>query len=169
MPSLIFLGAGGFGLEVAAYAEDSVRAGTARYEVKGFLDDLRLVGDRHAGLPILGNTDADVDLDALYVVSVGSPQGRKILAEKFKAKGATFVTLVHPASYVAKDASVGPGSVLAPFSFVGPSAKVGEHCLINVHAVVGHELAITACFRLAQTCLDWPQLIRRPLWATLLA
>ncbi len=137
MNNLVIVGAGGFGLEVAAYAGN---IGT--FSIKGFLDDGKPVGTKHGGFPVLGPTDAPVDPDALYVIALGHPPARRALAEKLEAKGARFATLIHPTASIAASASFGDGCLFAPFSFVGPEAKIGKNCLLNIYASAGHECAI---------------------------
>jgi sugar O-acyltransferase (sialic acid O-acetyltransferase NeuD family) len=139
MKDLIIIGAGGFGLEVAAYAEDVIRAGKADFQIKGFLDDTKKTGNRHANYPILGTTDAAHEKDAIYILALGNPNDRRALSEKLSSKGAHFATLIHPQSYVAKTAKVGEGSIVAPFVFIGPEARVEKQCLLNVQTCIGHE------------------------------
>jgi len=142
MKNLIIVGAGGFGLEVAAYAEDMHHKGKGGFTVKGFMDDAKKVGSNHANYPILSNTNAEIDKGALYIIAVGAPLSRAALAEKLAAKGATFTTIIHPQSYVATGVKIGDGSIIAPFAFVGPKAHVGKQCVLNVHACVGHEATL---------------------------
>ncbi len=144
MTSLILVGAGGFGLEVAAYAEDMRRNGQATFEPKGFLDDSKPVGTMHAGLPVLGSTTMVCEPSALYVIAVGAPKGRQALANLIKGKGGALVTLVHPTAYVAPSAYLGTGCVLAPFSFAGPECRIEENALLNLYASVAHESIVGA-------------------------
>ena len=140
MTHLIIIGAGGFGLEVAAYAGDIARYQTSSAIAPlGFLDDTKAVGTIHGGLPVLGSTESAIDATAHYVIAVGDPVGRKKLAEKLEAQGARFATLLHPACYAADTSAIGEGSILAPFSFAGPQSKVGKHCLLNIYASIAHE------------------------------
>lgn len=137
MNVLIIVGAGGMGLEAAAYAED---IGTL--PIKGFLDDTKPAGTRHGGHPVLGPTDAPLDPAALYVIALGNPAARRALAEKLEAKGARLATLIHPTAYIAASATFGDGCIFAPFSFVGPEVKIGKNCLLNIYASAGHECMI---------------------------
>lgn len=139
MKQLIIVGAGGFGLEVAAYAEDALRADPSQPQILGFIDDTKPKEATHAGYPILGNTDDPVDPDALYILAVGFPDGRRRLAEKLAAQGARFHTLIHPMSYVARAARLDDGCIVVPFATVGPEAHLGMHCMLNHYAVIGHE------------------------------
>jgi len=139
MNNLIIVGAGGFGLEVAAYAEDIVRAGQQSFTLKGFLDDTKAPGTKHGGYPILGPTDMPPVCNAVYVIAVGTPENRKILYNRLEGVGTRFATLVHPACHVAATARLGVGTVLAPFSLVGPETQIGAQCVLNVYTTVGHE------------------------------
>lgn len=142
MSSLIIVGAGGFGLEVAAYAKDCFEAGLLIHEPKGFLDDTKQAGTLHGGLPILGNSDSKIDAESFYLVAIGDPSSRRLLTEKITARGARFATLLHPAAYIADTAKTGEGTVMAPFSFAGPESQVGKHVLVNIYASVAHESLI---------------------------
>jgi len=142
MNSLIIVGAGGFGLEAASYAEDISRAGKQDFTLKGFLDDTKPAGTKHAGYPVLGPTDLPPENDAVYVIAVGAPEDRRLLAGRLQARGARFATLLHPACHVAATAQISDGSVLAPFSLIGPETRIGMHTLFNVYATAGHESLI---------------------------
>lgn len=144
MTPLILIGAGGFGLEVATYAQDCLAAGTASFDLKGFLDDTKPVGTLHHGLPVLGGTTTTLDPDAQYLIALGSPEHRRSLHIKLRTQGARFATLTHPRAYVAATAQIGQGCILAPFSFAGPYSRLGEQSLLNIYASVAHESTIGA-------------------------
>lgn len=144
MTNLIIVGAGGFALEVAAYAEDIAAAGTA-LTIKGFLDDTKAPGAFHAGYPILGPTDAALDPDALYIIALGHSKHRTTLTAKLSAKGARWARLIHPLAYVAASATLGAGCIVAPFAFIGPAAQLADQIVVNVHATIGHEARLGAC------------------------
>lgn len=127
------------GLEVAAYAEDMIRVHNNSMSIKGFLDDTKTQGSRHAGYPILGKISEPVNTECLYVIAIAAPQVRKTTAEKLQAAGAKFATIIHPTCYIAASAKLGTGVILAPFTFVGPEAELGNHCFLNVYASFGHE------------------------------
>jgi len=149
MTNLIIIGAGGFGLEVAAYAEDLTRSGKTPFNLLGFLDDIKPANSRHVGIPVLGDTDQAVDPHAEYIIAVGSCEGRKILADKFSSRGARFITLIHPLSYIAPYATIGAGTIIAPFAFVGAAGHIAEHCVLNAHSSMGHESRSGDCSILA--------------------
>lgn len=141
MTALIIIGAGGFGLEVAAYAEDLAKQAHS-LTIRGFLDDTKAVGAFHAGYPILGGTATAVDPTAHYIIALGHPHHRLTLTEKFAARGVRWARLVHPLAYVAATAKIGNGCIIAPFAFIGPETVLHDQVLVNVHATVGHEAQI---------------------------
>ncbi|MGB4101913.1 MAG: NeuD/PglB/VioB family sugar acetyltransferase [Alphaproteobacteria bacterium] len=144
MTNLIIVGAGGFALEVTAYAEDIAKAGTA-LTIQGFLDDTKAPGSFHAGYPILGSTDVALDPNAHYIIALGHTKHRATLAAKLGAKNVRWARLVHPLAYVATSATLGAGCIIAPFAFVGPAVTLADQVVVNVHATIGHEARIGAC------------------------
>ena len=139
MINLVIVGAGGFGLEVATYAQDITRAGQTSFAVQGFIDDVQPIGSLHGGFPVLGPTDMDPAPEAFYILAVGAPEGRAKLAAKLSAKGVRWAKIIHPLAYVASSAKLEEGIVIAPFAFVGPEALIEAHAVLNIHATVGHE------------------------------
>lgn len=143
MLHLVIAGAGGFGLEVAAYIEDFTAVGHRNYGLKGFLDDGKPADSEHGGYPVLGRVDAYVpDEDEFCVIALGDPSQRASVADKLRQRGARFETIIHPSAYVAKSAEIGEGSIICPFAFVGPMARLGKNVVLNVHAVAGHESTV---------------------------
>lgn len=141
---LVVVGAGGFGHEVLQYARDAAAAGRLGLRVKGFRDDRHAAAGRTPhGEPVLGGTEG---IEALpgerFVVAVGDPADRRMLAGRIAAAGGACVAIVHPTAYVAPTAAIGPGSVVCPFAFVGPHAQVGAHVVVNTHASVGHDVQV---------------------------
>ncbi len=145
MKNLIIVGAGGLGLEVAAYAQDIARNGSLHLTLKGFLDDTRNPKETYEGFPILGATDSVLDPNAFYIIAVGTPEGREKLAATLTQQGARFINLLHPAAYIAEKAVLGTGIIAAPFAFVGAKATIADHCLLNIHSSVGHEATVGTC------------------------
>ncbi|GGJ91563.1 transferase [Pilimelia anulata] len=135
---VVVLGAGGFGREVAQYAEETWGAGV----VRGFLDDRYSTGaDLGAEAPVLGGTDL-IECGADYLVAIGNARARARLAAVVAARGGRLVTLCHPAAHVAPTARLGAGCVLCPFAFVGAGAWVGENVVLNTYASVAHDAVV---------------------------
>ena len=143
---LIIVGASGWGLEAHWVAVAMTNAGTAAWDVVGFVDDeVAAHGRSHAGLPVLGGS-GDIaahlgDAGAVFV-AIGNNKPRAVLAARLEAQGLRFATLIHPKAEIAPDVEIGPGTYVGAFATIAPQARVGEHVIVNVGAVVGHEAVV---------------------------
>ncbi|MBC8037224.1 MAG: NeuD/PglB/VioB family sugar acetyltransferase [Rhizobiales bacterium] len=144
--NLWIAGAGGFGREVAAYAQDAIDAGRLTAVLAGFLDDTD-ADPQGYGCPLTVKGTIDgfrPQANDRVIVAVGAPAHRAAIVQRLEAVAAQFVTLVHPLAYVSAQATLGPGVIVAPFATVGPHAVVGAHAIVNIHAGIGHDCRVGA-------------------------
>lgn len=140
MKDLIFVGAGGFLLEVIEYVESSKNC-PDDIRIKGFLDDN--LGKSHEGLTHLGSIDSyNIKENDVFIITIGNVSHRSKIFDLLKSKGATFYTLIHELAYVSPSAKIGEGSIVSPYSIVNAHADIGNNVAINVHCSVGHESRI---------------------------
>ncbi len=146
MERVLVVGAGGFGRELMQYVTDVLRQGAAG-EIGGFLDDNPQALQGQEGLPpIVGSIAEHVPAAGeRFVIGVGEPALRYRIAEQLSARGAEYLTVVHPLAWVAPGVQLGPGCILAPFTFVGPGATLEDHVLLNCYASVGHDGYVERC------------------------
>jgi acetyltransferase EpsM len=142
MTKLILIGAGGAGLEALLVAR---RAGI--WCVLGFADDnASLHLQTIEGVTVLGGIESVLQEYGGTTVSfhcaVGRNSTRKLITERFEAKGFRPATLIDPSSVLAPSAAVGAGSYVGPHVFIGPFASVGRHCLINTGSSIGHHTSV---------------------------
>ena len=137
MGNLVFIGGGGFFLELYDYIEHD-SSFRQNYTIKGVLDDVKTQKD--FALPHLGGT-ADYVLapEDVFLVTLGNPLHREKLYKEFKQRGARFVTYIHPLAHVAKTAFIDEGTIIAPYSIVNAKAAIKANVAVNVHCSVGHE------------------------------
>lgn len=135
--TILIYGAGGFGREVLAYAED------AGQSVAGFVDDDPSALDGFdLSVGVLGS-QTDVDIHRFeWVIAVGDPSLRRRLHRSLGQASARFATVVHPSAYVARSARVGAGSVLCPFSLAAAHCVIHENVAVNTYASVGHDATV---------------------------
>lgn len=140
---VVIVGAGGFGREVLQYVRDAF-ATDPSLRIKGFLDDRPPdLGAFGLDLPVLGDTRTyALAPDDRFVIAVGHPPLRTALAERLAARGARFLTVVHPLAFVAASARIGAGCILAPFATVGAHASIGDHTVLTFYASVGHDALV---------------------------
>lgn len=81
---------------------------------------------------------------AYFLVAIGGDGGRDRLAlhRYLAGHGLEPATVVHPTAFVAKTASVGPGSQILAQAAVCAGARVGMECIINTSASVDHDCTI---------------------------
>lgn len=144
--NLVIVGAGGFGREVLQYAQDCIGRGDA-FHIRGFIDDNpRALTDLEDSAWSIGTVDDyEPSSDDQVVVAIGEPEARCRAADRLASRGAKFMTLRHPLSYVAASAELAEGCILAPFSFVGPGAQLMSHVVLNTYASAGHDARIGEC------------------------
>lgn len=143
MNSLIIIGAGGLGRQMYAWAKDCPRY-KVDFEIVGFLDDNPKALDGYTGYPpVLGGiSDYHVKNDDLFVLAIGDNDHRHKCVSIIKEKGGSFITLIHPSSYVYCKENIGIGCVIAPLASIGVDAKIGDYCLIQGGDMIGHDVKI---------------------------
>ena len=136
---ILVVGAGGFGREVLQWARDAWPDHAAR--IAGFLsaDDRALDGfDTYP--PIVSTPDAYVAAAGdKFLLGIGVPYARRKVAESLLARGAEFLTLVHPTAIVAASATIEDGAILCPYAIASDSCRVGRFVIMNYHTSLGHD------------------------------
>lgn len=145
MKEIIVVGASGFGRELAQYVLE-VSNKQPEIRLKGFLDDdpkLRAEAGKIPGVEVIGDTRAyAIQENDRFLISLGDPELRQILAERLAERGAQFFTLIHPTAYVSSSAMLGAGCIIGAFASVGSFARLGDHVLLNLYATAGHDTQI---------------------------
>jgi sugar O-acyltransferase (sialic acid O-acetyltransferase NeuD family) len=138
MKSIVIVGFGGFGREVAWLAKECER------EVLGFLDDNAKPGKQDA-YTILGGLDSWSDYpDSEFVVAIGNPRVRKLVVEKMVAQGVdAFATLIHPSVKMGESVNVGKGTMICAGCIATVDIAIGNHVILNLNVTVGHDGVIS--------------------------
>src|SRR5579872_3192978 len=125
---IVIIGAGGFGREVLDVIE-AENLLESRWEFLGFLDDgspdLDLLAKRKAKL--LGPSEALSEIDAWYVIGIGSGEARRRIDEIATSFGREPATLVHPSATIGSDVEVGAGSIICAQVGVTTHIRIGRH------------------------------------------
>jgi sugar O-acyltransferase (sialic acid O-acetyltransferase NeuD family) len=136
---ILIVGAGGFGREVLQWTRD---AWPDHAELlAGFLsDDATRLAGHDCGLAIVASVDAYVPRDGdRLLFAIGLPECRRRVAESLLARGAEFLTLVHPTAVVCPSAQIGCGSIVCPHAIVSDAARLGRFVILNWHASAAHD------------------------------
>ena len=136
---ILIIGAGGFGREVVLWATAAWPSDAKR--IAGFLsaDSGRLNG--HATpLAIIGDPETfELEPGDACLLAIGIPAVRRQVAESLLARGAEFLSLIHPTAIVAPTAEIGAGSIICPYAVVSDACRLGRFVIVNYHASLGHD------------------------------
>ena len=144
MKPVILIGGGGHGWVVRALLEelDVNIAGVADPALSGEWD----------GVPVLPE-DALPPPDAVDIaIGVGQlprTETRRRLFERFSAGGYRIPTLVHPAAWVARNATLAEGVQIMAGAVVQPGTTIAAGSIINTRAGVDHDCSLGAHIHIA--------------------
>ena len=145
MKNLIIIGAGGFAREIYWHAQKSVGFGV-EWKIKGFLDgDIKLAAADYELLPdkVLGDVETyEICADDVFTCAVGTPQARKVLAEKILSRGGEFINLVSTLAYVMPTVKLGRGVIICPYVNIGDNAELDDFVAVNDLSIIGHDAQI---------------------------
>lgn len=121
------------------------------YEVIGFLDD-DPNSKENGGYPVLGAIKKAPEYakewgDSLeFIIGIGSNRVRNRLNAELDLPWAT---LIHPKAIIARDVTIGEGTVIMANAVVNPSTVIGKHCIINTASVVEHDNRLADCVHIS--------------------
>jgi len=142
------LGAGRQALETSGYCREE------GLEIAFFLEERAPEYPRDLAqfdAPILTfNDDLDTWATTPVIASVGSPALRRRLVERW-CKG-RFQTVVSSHAWAAQDVIIGTGVTVAPRVSLNRLVRVGDHVLLNVGAILSHDVTVEDFATLSPGC-----------------
>lgn len=146
---LLIVGAGGFGRETLDVVEAANAAAPAPgYRLLGVLDDapspVNLERLAARSVRYLGRVDDWLTRGhrADYLVAVGQPAARAVLADKLANAGLRAATVVHPRATLGSRAVVGEGTIICAGVQVSANVSLGRHVHLNPSATIGHDTVL---------------------------
>lgn len=117
--------------------------------ILGIIDaDPSKIGTEVSGIRVIGD-DKEISgykpETLLLVNGIGSvrlPKTRADVFKKFKAKGFTFATIIHPSAVVASDVVLGEGVQIMACAVIQPGSRIGMNTIVNTMASVDHDCII---------------------------
>lgn len=117
-----------------------------KYKISGLLDQFRKVGEQTLGYEILGQEE---DLPRLTkyqsiegaIVAIGDNFVRSRMAARIAelCPDLCFVSAIHPKAIIARDVSIGEGTVIMAGVSVSPCCSIGRHCILNTNSSLDHD------------------------------
>lgn len=145
MKKIVIYGAGGFGREVEMLIDD-INKIQPEYEVVGYLDDSRRVGELINGIPILGGMEyLDMVEEPLCVaISIAEPTIKQKIVERITNPVVSFPTLIHPSCHVGKGelVRIGRGCIICAGNIITVNIDIKNFVILNLMCTVGHDTEI---------------------------
>lgn len=146
---IVVIGIGGFGREVIDVIDAINAAGPEpTWELVGVVDDaptdVNLERLSRRGVDYIGSTDVPLGWEepVSYVVGIGNPRVRRMLAERYDAASFRAATLIHPSVTTGFGVTVGAGSVICAGARLTTNIDLGRHVHLNLNVTVGHDSAL---------------------------
>jgi sugar O-acyltransferase (sialic acid O-acetyltransferase NeuD family) len=140
VPRIVVIGCSGHARVVVDILEEN------RSCVVGLLDTYKAPGTDVLGYKVLGSDD---DLPALRaanicdsaVVAIGDNWVRSRMVERIRelAPDIRFVSAIHPSARIARDVSIGVGTVIMAGVVVNTGCRIGDFCILNTSASLDHD------------------------------
>lgn len=114
------------------------------YTIVGLLDDApERQGSEFFGYRVLGGQEVlDKHRRCGILIAIGDNGARKRLQEHAKSLGYTVVVATHPSAQVARDVSIGPGTVIMAQVAINSGTVIGEGVIVNTGATIDHDCRI---------------------------
>lgn len=140
---VVVIGAGGHGQVVADALLAAAESGLGVTPIGYLDDDVRLHGQSRLGLPVVGSIAeiGAVEHDA-FVVAIGDNGVRREVYGRLCGHGEQGVAAIHPAAVIARDVSIGAGTMVCARAVVNPGARIGENAILNTGCVVEHHCQV---------------------------
>lgn len=144
-PSLVIVGAGGFGREVAALVE-AVNQQAPSWSLAGFVDDdPSCHGTTVMGYSVLGDVHWLAQQTGLrFVIAIGDGTARRQIAETLQPSAPNAASLLHPSVSVHRTATVASGAIVCRGVASTVHFKVGPHVILNLNCTIGHDSVLGA-------------------------
>ncbi len=143
LPQLVIIGAGGFGREMWAWAEQSVQIGRD-WTLKGFIDDNvdALSSARSPGRVLGSIQDYQPSSGDVFVCAIGVPKIKRQCSELILGRGGRFTQLFHRTAVLGNEIECADGVILCPHAVVSANNRLGRGVAINLHATVDHDAVV---------------------------
>lgn len=143
LQKLIIIGAGGFGREMYAWAEQSLQFGR-EWTIKGFLDDnLEALVNRPSPGRILSRIcDYEPQAEDVFICAMGQPAVKRRCSELMASRGGQFTRLIHRSAVLGHEVVLSEGVVLCPYTIVSANNRLGRGVAINLHSSVDHDATV---------------------------
>ncbi|MEL7565484.1 MAG: NeuD/PglB/VioB family sugar acetyltransferase [Dehalobacterium sp.] len=144
MKNIVIYGSGGMAKELVRLIED-INEVNPTWQIKGYIDDINGANQEVInGYQILGTKEVlkELDRDTYIVLAIADPSAKEKIYQSIAAYNFDFATLIHPTAKIAKNATIGEGSIIGIDCIISVNVIIGRHVFLNMRCVVGHDAVI---------------------------
>lgn len=153
MKKIVLIGGGTFSTVVIdAILENDTYSD---YTIEGILDDKGLC-DENYDYPHLGKIEDVYKFasdDTFFVISIGSPKVRKIIAEKYP--DINYLSVVDVTANISSNVKIGKGSIILKGTIINAFAKIADFAIVNAGAIVDHHCTIGKYTHIGHGVITW--------------
>ncbi len=135
-------GAGGFGLEVAAYLNRNL---SHSHQLIGFFDD-DTSKNECLGLPVFYPDKDRLRNQAHYILGMGMPASKQKAYQKLKSVQPFFPSIIDEKALIIDEKTIhmGCGVLIAPGAICTTHIELGDFVMLNLQVTIGHECTVGA-------------------------
>lgn len=139
---ILIIGASGFGREVLQWIKD-INKVKETWNILGFLDDnLNALDGYECDYKVVGRIQNWIPKDNEYfVIAIANPVVKEKIVTDMEAKGAKFVSIVHPTALIGEFNHIGRGVVVYPYADITVNTTIGNYVSL-LGAKIGHDAVI---------------------------
>ncbi len=141
MDNIVIVGASGHAKVVIDIVERE-----AKHHIAGLIDTQRAIGEVVLGYPVIGR---EADLPELtrqhqlggVLIAIGDNFVRSQVTERIAqlCPQLPIVSAIHPGASIARDVSIGAGTVIMAGACVNPCVTISRGCILNTLASLDHD------------------------------
>lgn len=153
MKNLIIVGAGGFGRELLQWCKD-IQKINKEWNILGFIDDnLEVLDGYECDYKVLGTIDGwHPENDQVFALAIAEPKIKEKIVSKLEARGATFISIIHPDARIGDFNKIGKGIVLYPNARITVNVTVGDFVTVLDNTSIGHDACIGDYTTISASC-----------------
>lgn len=142
LKNIFLIGAGGHAKSCIDVIES-----TEMFSIKGLFGYENQVGENILGYEIIDKIENLINYsnkNDFFLITIGLVNNgdfRKNIFEKYYKK-LKFATIISPRSYIAKNSTIGNGSIIMHDVLINSDVNIGLNCIINSKSLIEHESVI---------------------------
>jgi sugar O-acyltransferase (sialic acid O-acetyltransferase NeuD family) len=142
---LVFVGAGGFGREVA-WQTKYIKDFNINYDVLGFIDDAVDLKEKIInGIPVIGDIEYLIKYpnEIAAAICIGTPKIRKNVINRLISNPLiSFPTFVTCDTQLSDTVNIGRGCIICFSNILTVNIKIGNFVITNLDCTIGHDAII---------------------------